>query len=256
MAVLLLLGTAFAGICIAFLFWTVLAPVQKLTRAARLTNAARNLETALGPVRSTLDLLKSEPSPLTPQQELLLEGVRRQAEILDRSAKNLLALSRGEELRQELHPEPTASRELIDAAVQEIAVRYRAKKVELAIDVDPEASRVLADRERVGVVLSALLNNALVHTAAGGKVTVHAEPWEGRARFSVADTGDGIPPAHLERIFEPFYQVPGTEDLGGVGLGLTIAREIVQDHGGEIHGESEGEGRGATFWFTLPATVG
>ena len=78
-----------------------------------------------------------------------------------------------------------------------------------------------------------------------------AEPWHGRV-FAVIDTGDGIPAAHRERIFEPLYQVPGTQDLGSVGLGLAVARSLVQAHGGEIDFDSE-EGQGATFWFTLPA---
>jgi signal transduction histidine kinase len=85
-------------------------------------------------------------------------------------------------------------------------------------------------------------------------VTLTAEPWEGRVRFAVTDTGSGVPAAYREQIFEPFYQVPGSQDLGGVGLGLTIARGIVQSHGGEIHCESE-EGRGSMFWFTLPAAL-
>ena len=126
--------------------------------------------------------------------------------------------------------------------------------MKLVTDVNPEAPRVLADRERAEQALTLLLSNARAHTPAGGAVTVTAEPWEGRVRFAVTDTGSGIPAAHLERIFEPFYQVPGTQDLGGVGLGLAIARDIVQAHGGEIHCESE-EGRGTTFWFTLPAAV-
>ena len=69
-------------------------------------------------------------------------------------------------------------------------------------------------------------------------------------RFEVADTGEGIPPEHQERIFEKFFRVPGAPG-GGVGLGLYIAREIVQAHGGEIGVESA-PGRGSTFWFTLP----
>ncbi|HYU35348.1 MAG TPA: ATP-binding protein [Thermoanaerobaculia bacterium] len=224
--------------------------------AGLLANVARDLEAALRPLRSVLGSLREAGSgPLTQRQEQLLARAGGEAERLDQLATNLQAISSLEERRQQLHPEPAAPWDLIDAAVQEIAARYRAEQVELAIVVDPEAPRVLADRERVGVVLSALLNNALAHTAAGGKVTVHAEPHEGRARFSVVDTGDGIPPAHIERLFEPFYQVPGTQDLGGVGLGLAIAKEIVQSHGGEIHCESEGEGRGATFWFTLPAAM-
>ena len=126
--------------------------------------------------------------------------------------------------------------------------------MKLTADVDPEAPRVLADREKVAVVLSSLLHNARTHTPAGGAVTVTAEPWQGRVRFTVTDTGEGIPVAHRERIFEPFYQVPGTQDLGGVGLGLAVARGIVQSHGGEIRGEG-GEGQGAVFWFTLPAAL-
>jgi len=223
--------------------------------AGLLANAARDLEAALRPLRSALGSLREAGSgPLTPRQEQLLARADGEAERLGKLAANLQATSGLEESRQQLHPEPVAPWDLIDAAVQEIAERYRDEQVELAADVDPEAPRVLADRERVGLVLSSLLNNALAHTAADGKVTVRAESYEGRARFSVSDTGNGIPPAHLEQIFEPFYQVPGTQDLGGVGLGLTIAREIVQAHGGEIHCESE-EGRGTTFWFTLPAAV-
>jgi len=113
---------------------------------------------------------------------------------------------------------------------------------------------VLADPERAGLVLFNLLKNAIAHTPEGGSVTVSTEPQKGRTRFTVADTGSGIPSAHLERIFEPMYQVPGTEDLGGAGIGLAMARNVVQAHGGEISCTSE-EGRGTTFWFTLPAAL-
>jgi signal transduction histidine kinase len=153
------------------------------------------------------------------------------------------------------HPEPVPPAELVDAAVSEATPGFREEGVKLAVDVDPEAPRVLADRDQVRPALAALLKNARAHSPAGGTVTLTAGPWEGRVRFAVADTGSGIPAAHQERIFEPFYQVPGTQDLGEVGLGLAVARGIVQSHGGEIHVESE-EGRGATFWFTLPAAVG
>ena len=143
---------------------------------------------------------------------------------------------------------------LAEAAVRDFASSFQEKGVKLGTDVGPAAPRVLVDRKQAAQALSALLRNARAHTPAGGSVTVTAEPWEGRIRFAVADTGGGIPAVHLERIFEPYYQAPGTQDQGEVGLGLAIARSIVQSHGGEIHCESE-EGRGTTVWFTLPAAV-
>lgn len=244
-------------------FVLVLADVTDQRRGAEmhaglLANTARDLAAALRPLWSVLGSLRETGSaPLTPRQEQLLDRANTEAERLGRLAANLQALAGTEERRQSLRPEPTAPWDLIDTAEQGIATRYREAKVELATDADPETPSVLADRERVRLVLTALLDNALDYTAEGDKVMVRAEPYEGRARFSVADTGKGIPPAHVELVFEPFYQVPaqvpGTHELdGGGGLGLTIARDIVQAHGGEIHCESE-EGRGTTFWFTLPS---
>jgi signal transduction histidine kinase len=208
--------------------------------AGLLANAARDLQGALGRLRPALDSVGAEG------------GIRDDVLRLEQVTENLLAMSRLEERRQQLHLEPVAPRDLIDAAVREMAASYAAEQVELVTDVDPEAPPVLVDRERAELLLPALLRNALAHTPAGGAVTVRAEPWEGRARFSVTDTGSGVPAAYRELIFEPLYQVPGEQDAAGAGMGLAIARDIVQAHGGEIHCESE-EGRGATFWFTLPA---
>ena len=96
MAVLLLLGSALAGVCLAFLFRAVLVPLERLTRASRLAGAAREIDGALIPVRQTLEALKAEPTPLTPSQEDLLESVRQETDRLGQVAQNLLALSRGE----------------------------------------------------------------------------------------------------------------------------------------------------------------
>jgi signal transduction histidine kinase len=223
--------------------------------ARLLARAAGDLAAALGPLRADLDALQSgRPAPTRQQQELL-DGVRNAAERLDQIAHSLQAMSRAEQSRQQLHLEPVGPRTLIDSAAHTAAGGFERRQVKLAAEVLSETPHVLVDRERIGVVFSALLQNALAHTVAGGSVTVRAGLEEGRIRFSVSDTGHGIAPEHREKIFEPFYQIPGTEDLGGVGLGLAIARDVVQAHGGEINCESEGEGRGATFWFTLPAAA-
>jgi signal transduction histidine kinase len=109
---------------------------------------------------------------------------------------------------------------------------------------------VAADRHRVQQVLSNLVGNAFKFTPEGGTITVRAEPLERFVRFSVADTGPGIRAEDLSHIFERYWQSMRTATLG-TGLGLTIARGIVEAHGGSIWVESTA-GVGATFYFTLP----
>jgi signal transduction histidine kinase len=109
---------------------------------------------------------------------------------------------------------------------------------------------VQADVDRIGHVFSNLLSNALKYTPSGGRVRVLAEPGQDVVRFVVEDTGAGIPPEHLPKIFERFYRVPGQHGRSGVGLGLAIAKEIVEVHGGSISAQSK-VGQGSRFTFTL-----
>jgi NtrC-family two-component system sensor histidine kinase KinB len=109
---------------------------------------------------------------------------------------------------------------------------------------------VLADQERIGHVFSNLIGNAIHYTPADGAVTIGASVSDGRVRFTVADTGKGIPKEYQQQIFEKFFQVPDGKS-GGTGLGLYIAKEIVHGHGGEMGVESAPE-KGSVFWFTLP----
>jgi signal transduction histidine kinase len=114
---------------------------------------------------------------------------------------------------------------------------------------------VSVDRERIGLVFSNLVANALRYSPRGGTVKVTAVEGEGAVRFEVADSGPGIPPEYLDRIFEKFFRVPGAPS-GGVGLGLYLSREIVEAHGGRIGVESA-PGLGSRFWFTVrPADAG
>lgn len=109
------------------------------------------------------------------------------------------------------------------------------------------------DRKRIDQVLTNLIGNAFKHTPAGQKVTVTLTRQADRFHIEVMDTGEGIPMDALPHIFEEFYQADAhTSKKDGLGLGLTIAREIVHAHGGEIGAESEGPGKGSKFWFTLP----
>jgi len=120
----------------------------------------------------------------------------------------------------------------------------------LAVDFPVPDVNVLADHERIGHVFSNLIGNAVRHTAGEGKVAVGAHVANGVVRFTVSDTGKGVPKEYQARIFEKYFQVPDSEPKG-TGLGLYIAREIVWGHGGQIGVESE-PGKGSTFWFTIP----
>ena len=93
--------------------------------------------------------------------------------------------------------------------------------------------------------------NAIEHTPVGGRITLTAREEENGVRFTVSDTGTGIAAEHLPHIFEPFYRVPEPDRSAGAGLGLAIAKEIIEAHGGSIGVES-GEGQGTTFSFILP----
>ncbi|HYH79019.1 MAG TPA: HAMP domain-containing sensor histidine kinase, partial [Longimicrobium sp.] len=122
--------------------------------------------------------------------------------------------------------------------------------VVLAVDARADIPDVLADRARLLQVLGNLLGNAVKFTPDGGTVTVGAAPSGDGVGFWVADTGPGIDPAHLPRLFDRFWQAK-RGDRAGLGLGLAIAKGIVDAHGGRIWAESI-PGQGSTFYFTLP----
>ena len=113
-----------------------------------------------------------------------------------------------------------------------------------------------ADPARVVQVLINLLHNAVKFTPAGGEVVLSARREGPAVRFAVTDTGIGIAPVDLPRIFERFYKADRSRATGGTGLGLAIAKHIVQAHGGQIWASSAGEGQGSSFAFTLPLAAG
>jgi signal transduction histidine kinase len=146
--------------------------------------------------------------------------------------------------------------EAVRLAVGGMLPLFDEKGVELKSAVSEDLPSVLADVHRVVQVLSNLLSNALRHTPVGGRVVVKAEAAGDEVAFEVTDTGTGIAPEHLERLFERFYRIDKSrsrgEARGGSGVGLAISRALVEAMGGRIRVESPGLGEGATFVFTLP----
>jgi len=235
----------------------ILADVTDLRRVDEmksdlLSTVSHELRTPLTSLQMAVHILLGEgQGTLSPQQTDLLLAARDDAERLREIIESLLEISRLESRQRLLRYEPVGARDFIDGPVHEFQSAFSDEGVDLAVDVDPRAEKVLIDPARARLVLANLLSNALHHTPAGGKVQVKAAQQKGFVRFAVEDTGRGIPEEHAGKVFDRFFQVPGTEDFGGAGLGLSIAKEIVHAHGGEMHCQSRG-GEGTTFWFTLP----
>jgi signal transduction histidine kinase len=191
--------------------------------------------------------------PTTEKQAELLHAAREDCDRLQAMVDDLLDLSRIESGRVELFPLPTAVSQLIGAAIEE----HKNKAAEAGLHLSAESPlpevRVLADHERIGHVFSNLIVNALRHTQRDGTITLGARERNGLVRFTVTDTGKGIPPEYRDRIFEKFFRVPDAEPKG-TGLGLYIAREIVRSHGGDV-GVEAAPGQGCIFWFTLPVAA-
>jgi PAS domain S-box-containing protein len=237
----------------------ILQDVTRLRRFEELKNdlvatVAHEFRTPLTSLRMAVHLCTEEAAgPITDKQAELLHAAREDCDRLQAMVDDLLDLSRIESGRVELFPLPIAVSQLIAAAIEEHKGKAGEAGLKLSADFPLPEIRVLADHERIGHVFSNLIVNALRHTRKEGSITLGAQALNGAVRFTVTDTGKGIPPEYRERVFDKFFRVPETEPKG-TGLGLYIAKEIVHGHGGHIGVESE-PGKGCVFWFTIPKVV-
>ena len=177
--------------------------------------------------------------------------IRRSAEQMTGLIQDLVEVIAMETGAPALHLERIAAAPLPAGVAELFQAQADEKGVRLECESDPGLPPVEADRGRLLQVFSNLLGNALKFTPPGGTVTLRAAPGSGFVHFSVADTGPGISPEHLDHVFDRFWRAR-REARGGLGLGLAIARGIVEAHGGRIWAESV-VGEGSTFHFTVPA---
>jgi len=218
-------------------------------------NVSHELRTPLAIVRGYAELLASgDLGKLLPEQRPPVDIIARRARMLSNLIDDLTAILEVE--TQGAKQEPVDLAELVHASLADFKVAAKIAGVTLAADVAPDLPLVPGDPNHLRRVLDNLFSNALKFTPAGGSITLCAR-WEGpNVTLKVTDTGVGIPPGKLDRVFERFYQVDGsmTRRYGGVGLGLALVKEIVEAHGGHIVVESE-VGRGSAFTVTLPALI-
>ncbi len=246
------LGREFDTVVEAFNAMAARLADVEATRRRLLADLGHELRTPVATIEAYVDAAEDG---IAVDDEDTWAVLRTQTTRLRRLAEDIAAISRAEEHQLDLQLRPVQPADLLGAAVVAARPAYAAKGVALRERTGSPGGDVEADPERIAQVLSNLLGNALRHTPPGGEVTVAVDQDPTEVRFTVSDTGEGIPAEHLPHVFERFYRVDAARDrgAGGSGIGLAIVRAIVAEHGGRVTADSAGPGMGATFTVTLPA---
>jgi signal transduction histidine kinase len=211
---------------------------------------SHDLRNGLNAISGSVELAADEELLPPDKRMQQLDIAKRSAHGMHRLIADLLDASRMDEGKLSVEPKPEPVQELLTQAEAGHRLDSERRGIDLRVVGPSEPVCVQADGERVAQVLGNLVGNALKFTPEGGAVTVTAVREGGRVRFTVADTGPGIPPEHMPHIFDRFYQVRAT-GRAGAGLGLAIARGLVEAHGSELEVRSR-PGEGTTFSFVLP----
>lgn len=217
---------------------------------------AHDLRSPLHGIRMVLDLVDPSAHPETEETKAreYLALARQAAGQMDRLIQDMLDVARIEAGSLAIECEPESASALVAEAVAFHRPLAAERSLEIVAGRIPsDLPRVRADRQRILQVYGNLIGNAIKFTPPGGRITLRAEADAGGVRFSVSDTGPGIRAEHLPHLFDRFWQVKRGGG-GGAGLGLPIAKGIVEAHGGQIWVESA-VGVGTTFHFTLPAVA-
>lgn len=210
---------------------------------------AHDLRNPLSNILLVAQLFRRRGAPERRSQKNV-EAIRQSALRMNRLIEDLLDVRRLESGHLAIEPRQIPTHELIADVVATERRLAASAEVELSVELADDLPAVWADRDRMWQVLENLIGNAIKFSPPGSRVTVGAAPRDGRVVFRVADTGPGIPAEDLPRLFESFWQATKT-DRRGAGLGLSIAKGIVEAHGGSLWVESE-VGRGTSFYFTMP----
>ncbi len=256
--------------------------LQDLTRVRRLemvrrdfiSNISHELRTPLASLKALVDTLREEePIVEASAAQHFLDLMETEVDALTQMVRELLELSRIESGKAPFRLERVAVSDMADPPVERLRPQAERGGLDLTVHVPSDLPPILADEERMRQVVTNLVHNAIKFTPAGGRIEVaargfHVAP-DGSSDLqalspdhdldsgkwvlmSVRDTGIGIPAEDLERIFERFYKADRARSGGGTGLGMAIAKHIVQGHGGRIWVESV-EGEGSTFYVAIPA---
>jgi two-component system phosphate regulon sensor histidine kinase PhoR len=232
-------------------------------------NVSHELRTPLTAIKGYIEALQDRSFEDREQRDRFLETVRKQTDRLNLIITDLLLLAKIESGQVPIKQEPVSLAGLIDRTVGLLKRLIEQKQHRVVVKIPAALPPILGDEERLGQVFSNLLDNAIKYTPEQGTITISAElsktevgvggasagPPPTTIEVSVEDTGIGIPPQDLPRIFERFYRVDKarSRELGGTGLGLSIVKHLVEGHGGTVSAESQG--KGTRFVVRLPVSV-
>ncbi|MDJ0632958.1 MAG: DICT sensory domain-containing protein [Xenococcaceae cyanobacterium MO_188.B29] len=226
------------------------------TRSNLVAITGHELRTPLSTIQVCLESLASEPDMSPELRQVMLNTALADADRMRKLVQDFLTLSQLESGRIEWHPELLSLSECIDLAVSNVRARRNKQELPQIVNLTTsELPLIEVDGEWLVEVLAKLLDNACKFTSSDGKITINVQLKKGNnLEVIIADTGRGIEPNRLEKVFDRFYQEEGAlrRSAGGTGLGLAICRQIVNNWGGEIWAESAGKNQGSVFHFTIP----
>jgi PAS domain S-box-containing protein len=216
---------------------------------------SHELRTPLASILGYMELVLNGGSDLDEETRRFLEVVERNAKRQLRLVGDLLFVAKADAGKFSVQLETVSLRELLSACVEAARPKAEEREIELVLEAEP-VSKCAGDPDRLAQLFDNLLSNALKYTPPNGRVSVRLRRYGDRAIVEVEDSGIGIAPQEQERLFERFFRASGAVErvIPGVGVGLTIARAIVEAHGGDIAVTSR-EGAGTTFTVTLPLRI-
>jgi two-component system phosphate regulon sensor histidine kinase PhoR len=239
-----------SGVLLLFQDLTEVRSLQT-TRRELIGNISHEFRTPLAGIKAMVETLQDGAVDDKEVARDFLARIDNETDRLTHLVAELTELSRIETGKAELRKESVNLNQLADEVIAQLSPQAERQRVSITREFAADLPSVLADKDRVRQVIANLVHNAIKFTPAGGRITIASRALEGSAVVDIADTGIGIPKTDLPRVFQRFYKGDKARAGEGTGMGLAIAKHVVEAHGGTIWVESE-EGKGSTFSFRLP----
>lgn len=257
LAILLGVGFLCALLSFAASYFLAAQAIRPIRRAHDqqkhfVSDASHELRTPLAILQTNLDILKGAPAGETiAENRKWIDNIQEETARMTHLINDLLFLARADANQQEISQTPVDLLLLSQQGLASFELLAKQKQIRLILHSEPDV-KINGDFNRLVQVLTILLDNAIRHTEAEGKIEIRLKRLTGKVSLEVIDTGEGIPAEHIPKLFERFYQVDVSRHKGGAGLGLSLAKWIIQQHGGTIAISSIPQ-KGTTVTILFPA---